>query len=66
MKFGRGLRRVAWAFTMSWAGGRASAQQQPAPIRCNGQRIDSIRVSASAPTVAALRKIPVIARVVRQ
>ena len=33
---------------------------------CRGQRIDSVRVDAQAPTVSGLRRVPVIGNIVRE
>lgn len=52
---------VLWG---GWAGA-ARAQAAPARVACNGQRIDAIRITSQAPTVAGLRGIPVVAEVAR-
>ena len=35
------------------------------PVACNGQRVDGIVIHSSAPTIAALRDVPVLAELVR-
>jgi hypothetical protein len=44
----------------------AGAQNTAGAVRCRGQRIDSITVDAQAPTVAGLRRVPVIGNIVRE
>lgn len=49
------------------AGGSALGAQGPGRfVPCQGQRIDTITVDAQAPTVAGLRRVPVIGNVVRE
>ena len=44
----------------------AAAQRQTGTGACRGLRIDSITVSAEAPTVTGLRRVPVIGNLVRE
>lgn len=44
----------------------AAAQARGSLVACRGQRIDSIRVDAQAPTVSGLRRVPVVGNVVRE
>jgi len=46
--------------------GSASAGLAQTTVACRGQRIDSIIVDAQAPTVAGLRRVPVVGKVVRK
>ncbi|MDB4875420.1 MAG: hypothetical protein JWM41_1866 [Gemmatimonadetes bacterium] len=46
------------------AAGRTASSQDTASVPCVGQRIDAIVIRSSAPTVAAFRKVPVLAHVV--
>lgn len=43
----------------------AAAQGTTRLVACRGQRIDSIAIDAQAPTVAGLRRVPVIGHIVR-
>jgi hypothetical protein len=53
---------TACALWGGWAGA-ARAQAAPAPVSCNGQRIDAINIISRAPTVAGVRRIPVLAQI---
>ena len=44
----------------------AGAQNTAGLVPCRGQRIDSITIDAQAPTVAGLRRVPVVGNVVRK
>jgi hypothetical protein len=44
----------------------ATAQGAGSQVTCRGQRIDSIRVDAQAPTVTGLRRVPLVGEFVRQ
>jgi len=43
-----------------------AAQRTTGLVPCRGQRIDSISIDAEAPTVAGLRRVPVVGNVVRE
>ena len=43
-----------------------AAQRTTGLVPCRGQRIDSISIDAQAPTVAGLRRVPVVGNVVRE
>jgi hypothetical protein len=46
-------------------GGATAVGAQANPVPCRGQRIDSIVVDAQAPSVAGVRRVPVVGKVVR-
>ncbi|MGH7669936.1 MAG: hypothetical protein ACRENQ_10645, partial [Gemmatimonadaceae bacterium] len=47
-----------------WAG-TARAQKAQAPVACRGQRINAITITSQAPTVAGVRRVPVLSEVAR-
>lgn len=61
-----GFRRdvAAVALWMTWAGA-AGAQRVPGTVACRGQRIRAIRIVSEAPSVAGVRRIPLISKVAR-
>ncbi len=52
---------VLWG---GWAGAARAQADQP-QVPCNGQRINAITITSRAPTVAGLRRIPVVSEVAR-
>lgn len=69
------MRRLLPALFLAGGAWRANAQT-PAPrgavsaatglVPCRGQRIDSISITAEAPTVTGLRRVPIVGNVVRE
>jgi hypothetical protein len=55
---------AAVALWLTWAG-TAGAQATPGTVACRGQRINAIRITSDAPSVTALRRIPVVSSVAR-
>ncbi len=52
---------VGWVVGVGVGVGSAGAQAAPRPVPCRGQRVDAIRIVSEAPSVAGVRKLPVLA-----
>ena len=59
-------RTIVAALLVCAAPAAAHAQAAGALVTCRGQRIDSIRVDAQAPTVTGVQRVPVLGNVVRE
>lgn len=55
---------AAVALWVTWAG-VAGAQRVPGTVACRGQRIKAIRITSEAPSVAGVRRIPVVSSIAR-
>ena len=60
----RGPVAAAAALWLAW-GGVAGAQAVPGTVACRGQRIKAIRITSEAPSVAGLRRVPVLSGIAR-
>lgn len=60
------VRQGGWFLLLCSGAAGAAAQGTAQRVPCRGQRVDSIIVDAQAPSVAGLRRIPVVGEVVRQ
>jgi hypothetical protein len=54
------------AFELFAQGARGGGGGRGGGVPCRGQRIDSIRIVAEAPSVSGLRRVPVVGNVVRE
>ncbi|MDE3173298.1 MAG: hypothetical protein KGN74_09505 [Gemmatimonadota bacterium] len=62
MRFRPGAAAVAlW---VTWAGA-ARAQRVPGTVACRGQRITAIDITSEAPSVAGVRRVPVVSEIAR-
>ena len=58
---------MRWSAALLLCGaGALSAQNVTGLVACRGQRIDSIAIDAQAPTVAGLRRVPLLGNIVRE